>query len=568
MLITSGKRVLVKSTLISVVISVLIGMASHFLLTPAIGTLATTLFVISATIIVVAGVSYKMIVAPMQGSLDHISANVLGGVDKLSGGHGFHDKSLREHKGIGERYSEISGIINGFYELAGKLVDNGSRIAIASAEVSFGANSISSKVHDEVEDINGIAESSNRISAIVAEATSSATQASALATETRDASQDGQTAIAAAVKQMQETNSQAQDASTIIANLESKSEEIQKITSVISGIAEQTNLLALNAAIEAARAGEQGRGFAVVADEVRALAGKTATATDEIGTMVHEIGQDVNRAVNTMSSLVGAIEEGTERTEKVGAQLANIFQHSESMQDQVSNIARGAEENYAEVNQISAAINSASSHLIETETSITGVAEQAQSLSEMAESIHAHLMDFGIDTVHSQVFNTAAKAAGEIGAIFEQAITSNQLSESAVFDRNYQPIEGSNPQKYSTQFDRFTDSSFPAIQEPILQENNYMAYAGAVDDNGYFPTHNNIFCQPITGDYDKDIVNNRTKRIFNDPTGIRCGSHTETFLLQTYKRDTGEVMHDLSVPIYVNGRHWGGFRIGYKAEDQ
>ncbi len=567
MLISSGKGVRVKSTLISVVISGPIGIASHFLLNPVIGTLATTLLVISATIVVVAGVSYKMIVAPMQGSLDHISAKVVGGVDKLSGGHGFRDKSLREHKGIGERYGEISGIIDGFYELAGKLVDNGSRIAIASAEVSFGANSISSKVHDEVEDINGIAESSNRISAIVAEATSSATQASTLATETRDASQDGQTAIAAAVKQMQETNSQAQDASTIIANLESKSEEIQKITSVISGIAEQTNLLALNAAIEAARAGEQGRGFAVVADEVRALAGKTATATDEIGTMVHEIGQDVNRAVNTMSSLVGAIEEGTERTEKVGTQLANIFQHSESMQNQVSNIARGAEENYAEVNQISTAINSASSHLSETESSITGVAEQAQSLSEMAESIHALLMDFGLDTVHNQVFNIAFKAAGEIGAAFEQAIASNQLNESAVFDRDYQPIKGSNPQKYSTKFDRFTDSSFPAIQEPILQENSYMAYAGAVDDNGYFPTHNNIFCQPITGDYDKDMVNNRTKRIFNDPTGIRCGSHTETFLLQTYKRDTGEVMHDLSVPIYVNGRHWGGFRIGYKADD-
>ncbi len=77
------------------------------------------------------------------------------------------------------------------------------------------------------------------------------------------------------------------------------------------------------------------------------------------------------------------------------------------------------------------------------------------------------------------------------------------------------------------------------------------------------PTHNDRFSQPLTGDYDRDLAGNRTKRIFDDKTGSRCGSHTQRLLLQTYKRDTGEVMHDLSVPVYVNGKHWGGFRIGY-----
>lgn len=70
----------------------------------------------------------------------------------------------------------------------------------------------------------------------------------------------------------------------------------------------------------------------------------------------------------------------------------------------------------------------------------------------------------------------------------------------------------------------------------------------------------------MTGNYEKDLVSSRTKRIFNDRTGLRCGKNTEIFLLQTYKRDTGEVMHDLSSPIYVNGKHWGGFRIGYLAQ--
>jgi len=99
----------------------------------------------------------------------------------------------------------------------------------------------------------------------------------------------------------------------------------------------------------------------------------------------------------------------------------------------------------------------------------------------------------------------------------------------------------------------------------VLAALPHLAYAGAVDNNGYFPTHNKKFSQPLTGDYATDIINNRTKRIFSDRTGKRCGSNTKPFLLQTYKRDTGEVMHDLSVPIHVEGKHWGGFRVGYRS---
>jgi methyl-accepting chemotaxis protein len=89
-----------------------------------------------------------------------------------------------------------------------------------------------------------------------------------------------------------------------------------------------------------------------------------------------------------------------------------------------------------------------------------------------------------------------------------------------------------------------------------------------VDNRGYFPTHNLKFSRPLTGQYEVDLANNRTKRIFSDRTGSRCGSNRDPFLLQTYKRDTGEVMHDISAPIFVHGRHWGGFRIGYRTAEQ
>jgi len=185
----------------------------------------------------------------------------------------------------------------------------------------------------------------------------------------------------------------------------------------------------------------------------------------------------------------------------------------------------------------------------------------------MAEGIHGRVLELGTGSFHACMLRTARSASRAVEQVFEQALRDRKITDSALFDRSYQPIPDTNPLKHKSRFDDFTDQVLPAIQDPILELNPEVAYAGAVDNNGYFPTHNRRYAKPLTGDYQVDLVNNRTKRIFSDRTGSRCGSNTEPFLLQTYKRDTGEVMHDVSVPIYVNGRHWGGFRMGYKADN-
>jgi methyl-accepting chemotaxis protein len=84
-----------------------------------------------------------------------------------------------------------------------------------------------------------------------------------------------------------------------------------------------------------------------------------------------------------------------------------------------------------------------------------------------------------------------------------------------------------------------------------------------VDENGYAPTHNSKFAQPLTGDHEHDLKASRDKRMFDDPTGIRAARNTREFLLQTYMRDTGEILCDLSVPLTVGGRHWGALRVGF-----
>jgi methyl-accepting chemotaxis protein len=212
------------------------------------------------------------------------------------------------------------------------------------------------------------------------------------------------------------------------------------------------------------------------------------------------------------------------------------------------------------------AINVANKHptaFCNTEENLPHAVNSAMVLSERGESLFDALAEMHAQTSHDTICEVAQQAARDIGKLFEQAIADGQITEASLFDRNYQPIPNTNPQKHHTAFDAFTDRVLPALQEKILQDHAEVSYAGAVDNNGYFPTHNKKFSRPLTGNYEVDLVNNRTKRIFNDRTGSRCGSNTNPFLLQTYKRDTGEVMHDMSAPIYVYGRHWGGFRIGY-----
>jgi methyl-accepting chemotaxis protein len=203
--------------------------------------------------------------------------------------------------------------------------------------------------------------------------------------------------------------------------------------------------------------------------------------------------------------------------------------------------------------------------MLATDVELPRVAASAMVLSERAELVYEVIAASNARTEHDEIVQAATLAARRIGKLFEESIAAGRISEAALFDRHYQAIPHTNPAKHSTQFDAFTDRVLPEIQEALLEAMPQLAYAGAVDNNGYFPTHNKKFSRPLTGDYDTDLVNNRTKRIFSDRTGKRCGSNTKPFLLQTYKRDTGEVMHDLSVPIYVGGKHWGGFRVGYRS---
>jgi methyl-accepting chemotaxis protein len=266
-----------------------------------------------------------------------------------------------------------------------------------------------------------------------------------------------------------------------------------------------------------------------------------------------------------MTSLAESVTQAAANVRTVHTLLTNIEQSSQESEREIDEIARASREHVDTAQVIADAITRIRDSMLSTDRDLPRVAASAMALADRAEIIAGALAEANVPTSHDAVRDAAQQAAKEVGKLFEQAIASGKISRDALFDRQYKPIPGTNPPKYNTRFDSFTDQVLPPLQEGLLKAMPQLAYAGAVDDHGYFPTHNKKYSQPLTGNYDVDIVNNRTKRIFTDRTGKRCGSNTRPFLLQTYKRDTGEVMHDLSAPIYVNGKHWGGFRIGYKS---
>lgn len=152
-----------------------------------------------------------------------------------------------------------------------------------------------------------------------------------------------------------------------------------------------------------------------------------------------------------------------------------------------------------------------------------------------------------------------------IGKVMEEAIDNGVFTVKDAFDTEYVEIPGFNPPKYHTKYDFYLDKAILAMEDEFLKDQS-VVFAVAVDRNGYLPTHNTRFQHPITGDQKKDLVGNRTKRMFNDPVGLKAAQNEKEAFLQVYNRDTGEVMWDISSPIYVKGKHWGGFRIGFSLD--
>ncbi|NNA49067.1 methyl-accepting chemotaxis protein [Pseudomonas lactis] len=221
-----------------------------------------------------------------------------------------------------------------------------------SERLSQGCHDVAGSSQQQSVAASTMAAAASEMTASIEEITRHAQRALDMASQAETLAKDGGRVIHQVVSDMDGIARSAQQSAQVIRTLDKESEAIYSIIQVIKGIADQTNLLALNAAIEAARAGEQGRGFAVVADEVRSLAGRTSASTQEIASMVGSIQQNTRAAVISMEEGVAQVDKGMAVTAEVERAIREILQATLSTTELVNDISRTISEQSLASNEI------------------------------------------------------------------------------------------------------------------------------------------------------------------------------------------------------------------------
>jgi methyl-accepting chemotaxis protein len=344
-------------------------------------------------------------------------------------------------------------------------------------------------------------------------------------------------------------------------------DQIGGVATSIERIAKQTRLLSVNAGIEAARAGEAGRGFAVVAGEVKSLAEETRAATTRISDIVRALTDQIE----------GLINESTEATRHAGhagggaAKVKGVIMREEAFNivgREIDAIAKSAADNLQACDATLNELGGLAQGVEASSGNLRAADQRIEALLGLSETLIEFIAQSGAETADTPLIRLCIDTAARIAEVFEAAVNRGEISASRLFDERYREIPGTEPKQYLTEYVQFTDRVLPPIQDPVQKADPRIVFSVAWAKGGYLPTHNPEYSKPQGKDPAWNAANCRNRRLFNDRAVQKVAASTKPFLLQTYRRDMGGgrfvLMKDLSAPIFVHGRHWGAFRIGFR----
>ncbi|MFH0736176.1 MAG: methyl-accepting chemotaxis protein [bacterium] len=266
----------------------------------------------------------------------------------------------------------------------------------SSQEITDNAEGISTGTHEQSAQTNEVAAAVEEMSRTIYETSQSAHLASQYSKLAADNAIEGGKVVNETVDGMFKISEAVGQVAETVKHLGKNSQMIGEIVQVINEIADQTNLLALNAAIEAARAGEQGRGFAVVADEVKKLAERTSKATKEIAGMIKQIQKDTNEAVDSMGLSTQRVNLGKELAAKAGISLKDIIENTNKVSSEIMLVASASEEQSSAAEEISKNVESINSVAAQTAHDVSKIASAAENLNDLTENLNDLINKFNI----------------------------------------------------------------------------------------------------------------------------------------------------------------------------
>ena len=298
------------------------------------------------------------------------------------------------HDELGQISTSLTQVIEHLRGILHSIAEAANTVNSSANELSSFTQATNKRMQQQQAETEQTATAMNEMTATVAEVAQSASAAADSAKDADTYAANGNNIVMQSISSMSQLSDQIQKTAQIIGFLSNESQNIGRVLDVIKSIAEQTNLLALNAAIEAARAGEQGRGFAVVADEVRTLAQRTQKSTQEIEAMIATLQQGVKEAVNAMEIGINQVDDANDKANQAGQALKEIVSSVDSITELNTHIATAAEEQSSVAESINRSIIAISDIAEHSTASAAELSESVVNLTKLANSMRNQVSAF------------------------------------------------------------------------------------------------------------------------------------------------------------------------------